>query len=394
MKRHFLILALGALGCGIAFPQEVEDVVPRVRTYAEMPKVASSADRFVEVVAADVPGDPVGFRLPILQFTTRHLRELERVYRLEMPRGEPGLIIHALGGQSNDVRVVTRVFPRKKGVLTRVWLPSPGYSDIEALRFAVTKAYFRAWVDRNRPSKSQNPAAEVPDWLVQGALRGLDSEMVHDDKRAVLDLWSSAGMPYFPLLCRNLRAGTGDQAVFCGYIVSWMKEKKIFRRQLERLAAGHPWDGVYLATALTDETDPNLQDRVSDERLARLTRAVLSPGRASPWDLKVFTSRLLLYAPEFDKNIGANSTSCTFREAIALAAEHPVVRDAAAVKAREMPFCAIGRGQGLAEVSEAYRLFLLGLARGEKPEVLGPMLDKAELRLKEILHEDGKDDNR
>jgi len=225
-------------------------------------------------------------------------------------------------------------------------------------------------------------------------MRCLDGETVDEDKRAVLDLWSAAGMPFFPTFCENLRAGVGRDAAFCGYVVSWMRERKIFRKTLEGFAAGRPYDASRLAADLTEAETPHGQDRVSDERLARLTRAVLSPGRTTPWDLKVFTSRLLLYAPEFDKNIRTNSTSCTFREAISLAADHLAVREAAAVKAREMPFYAIGRGSALAEVSEAYRQFLLALARGEKPEALGSMLDTAETALQEILNEDRKDDNR
>ena len=373
----------------------MEDEAPRrIRTAAEMPKVATSADRFVEVVAADIPGDPVGFRLPILQFTTRLVREVERVYKLSMPRGEPGLVIHALEGRTNDVRVIARPQRRDNVALTRVWLPSPGYSDLDQLRFSIVKAYFHAWIDRNRPKDAAVPAAPVPDWLVLGALRTLDGETMDADKHAVLDLWSTAAMPFFPRLCANLKAGPGDDAVFCGYIVSWMREKKIFRRTLEDFAAGQAFDGRRLAVDLTDETDPERQDKVSDDRLMRLTRSVLSPGRATPWDIKVFTSRLLLYPSEFDKNIGANGTSCTFREAIALAAENPAVREAAWKKAREIPFCAIGRGPALTEVSESYRKFLVALARGDGAEVLAPLLDVAEAQMQEILNEDRKDDNR
>ena len=102
----------------------------------------------------------------------------------------------------------------------------------------------------------------------------------------------------------------------------------------------------------------------------------------------------MLYPAEFDKNIGANGTSCTFREAIARAADHPALREAAARKAREMPFCTIGRGTALAEASEAYRLFLTGLARGDAPDELGRLLDEADAQLQEILDEDRKDDNR
>ena len=392
MKRLALVVVL-AFASLAACAQE-EDAVPRARkTAAEMPKAAMGAEGFVEVLAADVPGDPVGFRLPILQFTTRLLREIERVYGLEMPRGDVGLLVHAQDGTTNDVRVISRVGRRGAAAMTHIWLPSPGYSDLEALRFAIAKGYFRCWIDRNRPKNGVRQAEEMPDWMVLGALRSLSPETVHDDKRGALTMWSEARMPYFPVLCRDLRVGTGENAMLCGYIVSWLRERKLFKKTLEGLAAGDPLDAARLAADLTGEKEPDLQDRASDERFAKLTRAVLSPGRASRWDLKVFTSRLLLYPAEFDKNIGANRTSYTFREAIALAAEHPAIREAAARKAREMPFCAIGRGQALADVSEAYRKFLTGLARGGNPDELGRLLDDAETLLQEILNEDGKDNN-
>ena len=393
MKR-LVLKAILAFACLVVCAQE-EDGVSRARkTAAEMPKAAMGAEGFVEVVAADVPGDPVGFRLPVLQFTTRLLREIERVYGLEMPRGDVGLLIHAQDGTTNDVRVISRAGRRGKAAMMHIWLPSPGYSDLEAFRFAIAKGYFRCWIDRNRPKEGGRPAVEMPDWMVLGALRALNPETVHDDKRGVLTMWSEARMPYFPVLCRNLRVGTGENAMLCGYIVSWLRERRLFKKTLEGFAAGEVLDAARLAANLTGEKDPDQQDRASDERLARLTRAVLSPGRASRWDLKVFTSRLLLYPAEFDKNIGANRTSYTFREAISLVVDHPAIREAAARKAREMPFCAIGRGQALADVSEAYRLFLTGLARGDSPDELTRLLDDAETQLQEILNEDGKDNNR
>lgn len=397
MRRVCVLIWIVLASCGSMLAQDEADAARPRKRAADLPKAATSSDGFVEVIASDVPGDPVGFRLPVLQFSTRLLREIERVYGLEMPRGEVGLLVHAQNGTTNDVRVISRVGRREAHVITHVWLPSPGFSDLGALRYAVAKAYFRAWVDRSRPRGKAGVArvaAEVPDWLVLGALRALTGEGVHDDKRAVLAMWSEARLPFFPVLCRDLRAGGGEQAALCGYIVSWLRERKLFKAVLEGLASGEKLTGAKLAFDLTGEKDPDLQDRASDERLARLTRAVLSPGKASSWDLKVFTSRLLLYPAEFDKNIGANRTSYTFREAIARAAEDPALRAAAARKAREMPFSALGRGPVLAEVSEAYRLFLAGLARGDAPEELTRLLDDAETQLQEILNEDRKDDNR
>lgn len=383
--------------CGMAFSQTdlpQTDDVPRARkSAAEMPKVATGADGFVEVVAADVPGDPVGFRLPILQFTTRLIRDVERVYGLEMPRGRTGLLIHAQDGTTNDVRVISRSGRRDGAAITHVWLPSPGFSDITALRYAIVKAYLRCWIDRNR-STAGKPALDPPDWLVLGAMRSLIKDNNDDDKHTVLTMWSEARLPYFPVLCKNLKAGAGDNAALCGYVVSWLREGKLFKKVMGDLANGEALTGARLAADLTGEKDPDKQDRASDERLARLTRAVLTPGKATSWDLKVFSSRLLLYPAEFDRNIKTNGTSCTFREAIALAGDNPAVREAAARKAREMLFCAIGRGPALAAAAEAYRLFLTALARGEPPEELGRLLDEAEMQLQEILDEDRKDNNR
>ena len=51
-------------------------------------------------------------------------------------------------------------------------------------------------------------------------------------------------------------------------------------------------------------------------------------------------------------------------------------------KAAEMPVFGGGRGDGLRDAAEAYRVFLLELARGEKSdEALKDLLEEAEVRL-------------
>lgn len=387
--KKLVLICIGLVLLG-AFAQEERVLPPRLP--AEMPKVATSSDGIVAVVAADIPGDPVGFRLPILQFATRTIRELEKAFKLEGSKQKSsGIVIHAEDGKTNDTRVIVRVV--NKGTVTRIWLPSPGYADLDDLRFEIAKAWFRNWIYRSK-GKTISEDSCLPDWIVQGALRASQGEQVHEDTRYVLDLWSRGRLPFFPGLCIYLKATKGPVSAISGYLVGWMKEKKIFRKMLDRLIDGEPWDGAWLAEELTGEKDPVEQDRISDERLARLTRAVLSPGRASEWDLKVFASRLLLYPPEFDKNIGAIGTSCTFKEAVVLAAENETVRQAAWQKAREMPFCAIGRGDSLAATATAYRKFLIGVVRGERPEVLRPLLDEADAQMEKTLNENRKNDNR
>ena len=374
----FRAFAAAVLLTGAAFAQEEgrPSMAARVRN---LPKLATACDGLVGVLAADVPGDDYGFRLPILQFASRLVRDLERVYKLQMPRRDGiGIFVSVGDGRTNDTRVVSRRQRRPGGELqTHVFLPSPGFSDLDDLRFAVAQGYFRAWVFRNGGSTN-----ELPAWVVQGALRAAESETADDDTRFVLGLWSQARLPYFPALCTDLRRAKGAAAALPGYLVAWMKEKHLVKPLLDRLASGKPWDGRHLAEVLTGETDPFRQDRASDERLARLTRAVLSPGRASEWDLRVFTSRLMLYPPVFDRRAGV---SYTFREAVALASERQAVREAAWQKAREIPFCAIGRGEALSETAMSYHAFLLAAAQGKPAEALKPLLEAADAKMDAIL---------
>ena len=375
MRRLVSCLVASFLAC-VACGQEGEPLIVR-RKPSEMPKTATSAGGFVRVVAADVPGDPMGFRLPILQFTTRNLRDLEKAYKLEMPsRAESGLVIHALDGRTNDTRVIARALRRDENLVTHVWLPSPGFSDLGQLRFEIARAYLRAWIDRAAPSDVT--PGELPDWVVQGALRAADTELAHDDIRFVLGLWSSARLPFFPALCSDLRVVKGPAAALPGYVVGYVREKQIFKKVLEYLASGAAWDGAWLAEQLTGEKESVEQDRVSDERLARLSCAVLSPGRASAWDMQTFASRLNLYPATFDRVFGTSAMSCTFAEAIELAATDGNVRAAAAQKANEMPMYVIGRGEELMAVGEAYRKFLLAVARGDPSEELRILLREAD----------------
>ncbi len=70
------LLCLAA--CVAGAEDEVPENVGRVaKKAAEMPRIASSADGFVEIVAADVPGDCMGFRLPLLRYTTQLVGQIE-----------------------------------------------------------------------------------------------------------------------------------------------------------------------------------------------------------------------------------------------------------------------------------------------------------------------------
>lgn len=359
-------------------PPPKRSVADIVRT---MPKNKSSSDGFVRVFAAEVPGDEMGFCDPLVQFASGIVRSLGKTLSLPaLPYGrEPGLVIYAQDGRTNDTRVVARTSRRRSGPFTRIWLPSPGFSDIDQLRIEVAKAYFRAAVEMFRelpPPKGAPPPVEMPEWLVVGALRLTDIELARIDMRDVLEGWSDGYFPFFPSLC----ARKDVPSILAGYLAGWMKEKLLFPDVMKDLAAGKELDGSWLAEKLTGEKDAVRQDRVSDYRLLRLLRKVISPGRAARSDLRIFASRLLLYPPFYDKMFGGISHGCTFREAAELFSEDPEVRMVAARKAKEIPLHAIGKGDELQQASLAYMEFLQALANGEKTARLLELLDAADVK--------------
>ncbi len=348
---------------------------------SKIPDVARSADGFVMVVAVDDPADPVGFRLPILRFAADEVRLLVQAYDLPHPkRSQPGLVIHAeQGGATNDVRVVVRRERRRDGTrLTRIVLPSPGYSDLDELRYQIAAALF---------------PTSTPPWLVQGALRAADSEQARLDTCFVAELWRDGKFPFFPALCTDLRKCSGPAAALPGFLVSWMREKRLVKKAFAAMDAGEAWDGSRLAESLTGETDPVLQDRACDERFALLMRRVFTPGRIEPWDWSVFNSRLLIYPLFFDKKFPCNRAFCTFREAIGLSKDDVHVRLACAKKATAMPYLALGHGDDMLRVVKTYARFLFAVAAGWDEKKLLELLEEAEKVHEETYEKSRKDDN-
>ena len=120
----------------------------------------------------------------------------------------------------------------------------------------------------------------------------------------------------------------------------------------------------------------------SDEEGFRLMRKILKPGFASRRDVLLFASRLYLYPPQYDLRFADGSDALSFRDSVAVARRDPLVRLVAGVRANALPVFGGGRGERLAAAAEAYRIFLLELAKGEKSgEQLLDILDEADVRL-------------
>jgi hypothetical protein len=137
-----------------------------------------------------------------------------------------------------------------------------------------------------------------------------------------------------------------------------------------------------LAKALTGVNTPYEQDRLHDERMVKLSRSILSPGEADKWDIKVFSSRLLLNQRIFDKNKGVEKMSCTFKDAIQRVESEDWIRFAAREKSLSLPFYAMGRGDELVKASHLYVKFLQTLADGKDSESLPDLLALADEQMR------------
>ena len=344
--------------------------------WERLPKAVVSTDGFVRVVANDDPRDEMGFRRPILAFAVNEIESLSKAFGIERVKSSaPGLVIYALDGRTNDTRVVVRAETRSDGSkVSKVFLPSPGYSDLDDLRMAIAHAFL---------------GHDLPQWVIQGALRCRNESLRRADIRFVLELWSSGRLPYFPALCTGLRVTKGKAAALPGYVAGWMLERKLFSELRKR-----DWDGKWLAEALTGETDPALQDRASDERLVRLSRSVLEPGKCGRWDADFFSSRMMLYSSAFAAKLIDGDYSCSYRQAIAAGDSNLAVRAAALLKSRELPLYALGRGERLRNAAKTYQRFLLGVAAGEDSAKLKEFLNLADAKMEAVYEENRKDDNR
>ena len=123
-------------------------------------------------------------------------------------------------------------------------------------------------------------------------------------------------------------------------------------------------------------------DLKDDEEGLKLLRKVIEPGKASRRDVLTFASRLFLYPPAADLRFLGRFDCLSFRDALRLARTNLFVRVVASAKANEVPVFGGGRGEDLSAAAEAYRVFLVELARGKKGEKeLKALLDTADERL-------------
>jgi len=372
-----------------------------------------SRDNFIEVFTDEIdPADGVGFKGPIFQSTVDAVGRIADATGFVMPRGGAGLVIHVGNKTNEDTSVVCRVGRNNAGdLVTRIYLPSPGHSDLDDFVRQITAAYLRAWASRTADAAAGEKGAEfkeAPEWVAHGLSRACDEEFSLFDRLDAMSFWQAGEMPFFPNMPSALKFDTDRGSALCGFMVKWMLESRraaeeqaadgedrdpkrketksrqvtgsTFSEMMGRLAKAKEWDNAAMLQMLTGETDPHAQDAAFDNHMWKMLHSVLKPGKSTPEDVLTFSSRLLLYPPFFDINFPDGRKALPFRLAIRHSSD-PVVRVAAFVKQRGLVLTVIGRGERLVKAAESHVRFLQALARGEDKDSLTEKLDEAEALL-------------
>ena len=253
--------------------------------------VLTQAEGLVKVYAACSSDVRREYQSPVARFAGETVTRLAGAARRRLTRAtRPGIVLHLGDVRANRSDVVTRVTTNATQVVTRLFLPNPAQTDLEALRTEIVRAYFRVVEQRELSLEAAREAFRMtdPNYRIAGERRRLEG-------------WLT-------------RAEGPDEAGF------------------------------------------------------RLLYRVMTPGRLSRIEARVFASRLRLYPRTFDQLFMGLFRVLSFREAITCAKADPRIRLAAFDKANLLPVFGGGRGPDLPAATDAYRAFLLALASGEKSE--------------------------
>ena len=269
--------------------------------------VITQADGLVQVYANCPEDMRQDFQMPVASAASDLVGMLYRgAGRKPVRFRRAGIVIHLGEVRTNVADVVTRVVTNEGAVVSRIYLPAPGYADVDRFRLEVAKGFYRSVEGR-----------ELADEGAIEACRRADPAFRVRYERRRLEDW--------------LEHGTGDV-----------------------------------------------------EEGFRLMRRVFEPGKANCPDVLIFASRLYFYPPYHAMPFVGRYDCLSFRDALRFRKDDLRIRLLALPKASDLPLLAGGRSAELAAAAEAYRDFLVELARDVVDEqALSGLLEKADALLAE-----------
>ena len=145
--------------------------------------VVTQADGLVRVFA-DCPEDMRReYQMPVARFAADTVKNLYGgLSTRPLKFRRTGIAIYVGEGRTNDPTVVARAFTNGSEVVTRIYLRSPGFSDLGRLRAEVAKGFFRSV-----------KGVEVSDEAAVAAYRAGDPALRVEDERMRLEEWLATG---------------------------------------------------------------------------------------------------------------------------------------------------------------------------------------------------------
>lgn len=138
--------------------------------------VLTQAEGLVKVFANCTEDRRREFQAPVARFAGETVTTLAGASGRRLTRvARPGIVLHLGDVATNRTDVLVRVATNEGAVVTRLFLPNPATTDLNALRTEIVRAYFRA-VERTERTAAE--AAEAyrmtdPDYRVARARRRL-----------------------------------------------------------------------------------------------------------------------------------------------------------------------------------------------------------------------------
>ena len=165
---------VSVLATALLFALTREEIIARFKSPA-----VTQADGFVRVYANCPEDMRREYQSPVARFAADTVETLYRGRAMKSVRFEkPGLVLTIGDVRTNLSEVVTRVETNDARVLTRIYLPSPGYADLGRLRLELIRGFYRVLLT-NEISEAEAVAA----W------RHAVPELRVADERAKLEDW-------------------------------------------------------------------------------------------------------------------------------------------------------------------------------------------------------------
>ncbi|MFA7172516.1 MAG: hypothetical protein WC340_03730 [Kiritimatiellia bacterium] len=377
MRERFVTLVLTLLGCGWLGAASGRSEVPGSRVPAQP---MYSGDGAVIVFSSVAKA---AYRGPVLLFVNR-TRELF-LQGLNITPGSLNCPLEIrIGDQSDgDVSVLSQRIRDTKGNLReRIELPDPEAADLTRFRRAIVIAFLRVYMVNTGGTDAT--MQDLPNWLIDGAIRYLDGTQRQADLDRAYLLWSHACLPPAAELYAFDSYAAQVEPALAATLAGWFMESRgtLFKKLLKEAANNKSWSPTYIARILADSSVEEF-DQIMDQRWQTLGHRVASPGVTTAGIMRRFRSELLLFPCDYGMMFNSERAYYTFQEAL-VAPEDEDLRRAAMNSSARIRMAAIGRDGMLIAVSEAYVNFLQAFAKGAKPGELAKMLHHAESIRREL----------